>query len=230
MPPSPRIRVWDLPIRLFHWALVVCVAAAIVTGLIGGNWMEVHGRFGIAIAGLLTFRVLWGVVGSQTARFSQFVRGPGAILAYLRGEWRGVGHNPLGALSVLALLGLFGVQAVTGLFGNDDIAFNGPLRPLVDKAFSDALTGYHSSTLWFMIGLLVLHIGAVVFYRIVRGHDLLTPMIRGTREASEPGEIQPREGSPLALALCVLLTLGILWLAAGGLVAPPPPPAPTPAW
>lgn len=228
--PNRRIPVWDLPIRLFHWLLVLCVTGGVVTGLVGGNWITVHGWFGLATVGLLTFRLLWGVVGSETARFTHFVKGPSTIRAYLRGEWRGVGHNPLGALSVLALLGLFGFQAVSGLFSNDDIAFNGPLRPLVDKALSDQLTGLHGSTLWIMAALVGLHVAAIVFYRRVKREDLLTPMIIGTRETDDPALKAPRPGSPAALVLCLLAAGGVVWLASGGLIPPPPPPPPTPAW
>ena len=101
------IRLWDLPTRLFHWLLAALVTAAFVTGLTGGNAMVWHGRLGLLILGLLTFRLVWGLVGSTYARFVQFVPGPKTMLTYLRGGWQGMGHNPLGALSVLALLGHF---------------------------------------------------------------------------------------------------------------------------
>ncbi|HPR06711.1 MAG TPA: cytochrome b/b6 domain-containing protein, partial [Denitromonas sp.] len=113
---KPTILIWDLPTRLFHWLLVVCVIGAIISTKIGGNAMLWHGRFGLAIVGLLGFRLAWGVVGSHTARFAQFVRGPATIAAYLRGQWQGIGHNPLGALSVLAmLLVLVGAGSKAGL-------------------------------------------------------------------------------------------------------------------
>ena len=101
-----RIVLWDLPLRVFHWSLMAAVTAAIVTGELGGAWMPWHGRAGLLIVGLLVFRVVWGVLGSATSRFTHFAPSPGRLLAYLRGRWRGVGHNPLGALSVFALLGL----------------------------------------------------------------------------------------------------------------------------
>ena len=100
------IRIWDLPTRLFHWLLLLLVVASFVTGWVGGNLIEWHARAGIAITGLLAFRLVWGFVGSTYARFAHFVPGPGRLLTYVRGQWRGLGHNPLGALSVLALLAI----------------------------------------------------------------------------------------------------------------------------
>ena len=148
------VRVWDLPLRIFHWLLAAAVAAAVVSGQIGGNLMTWHGRLGILIAGLIGFRLAWGLVGSTHSRFASFVRGPGAVLAYLRGDWRGLGHNPLGALSVLGLIGVVGLQTAGGLFGNDDIAFQGPLYNLVSKETSDWITGLHRKGFW-LVGLLV---------------------------------------------------------------------------
>jgi hypothetical protein len=105
-----RIRLWDLPTRLFHWLLVILVLASFISGKIGGNAMDWHGKFGLAILGLLTFRLVWGIVGSTYARFASFFPTPASVLAYLRGQWRGVGHNPLGALSVFGLLVLLAFQ------------------------------------------------------------------------------------------------------------------------
>ena len=114
---APRtIEVWDWPVRLFHWLLLALVVGSVVSVKIGGGAMVWHGRFGQAILGLVVFRIVWGLIGSRTARFASFVRGPRAIADYLAGRWRGVGHNPLGALSVLAMLAVIGFQAATGLF------------------------------------------------------------------------------------------------------------------
>ena len=180
-----RIRVWDLPVRLFHWLTVVVVAAAIFTGLNGGNMMVHHERLGLILIGLISFRLAWGVLGSDTARFTRFVRGPAAIVAYLRGHWRGIGHNPLGALSVLALLGLFGFQALSGLFASDDIAFSGPLRSLVDASFSSWITSVHRDMLWVMAALVAVHVGAILFYARVKKDNLVKPMITGWKDVDD---------------------------------------------
>ena len=138
---SKRIRLWDLPTRFFHWLLVLSVATALISGQVGGNWIEWHGKIGLFIIGLIVFRLVWGVLGSTYARFAQFFPMPAKVTAYLRGEWRGVGHNPLGAFSVFGLLGLLAFQSASGLFGNDDITFYGPLFDLVSKDLSNKLTG-----------------------------------------------------------------------------------------
>ncbi|MGL5632902.1 MAG: cytochrome b/b6 domain-containing protein, partial [Azovibrio sp.] len=122
-----KVKLWDLPTRLFHWILVIAMVGLFISGQIGGNAIELHGKVGQFVLALIVFRVVWGFVGSTYARFTSFFPTPARILAYLRGEWSGLGHNPLGSLSVFALLGLVGLQAVLGLFSNDDIAFRGPL-------------------------------------------------------------------------------------------------------
>src|SRR5664279_4779710 len=131
-----RIKLWDLPTRLFHWLLVILILAAYVSGKIGGGAMDWHGRIGILILGLIVFRVVWGFIGSHHSRFSSFFPTPATVRAYLRGQWHGIGHNPLGAFSVLALLSLISLQVATGLLGNDDIAFSGPLSSLLSKELS----------------------------------------------------------------------------------------------
>ncbi|AVZ80502.1 cytochrome B [Zoogloeaceae bacteirum Par-f-2] len=228
-----RIRVWDLPTRLFHWSMVVVVAGAILTGLNGGNMMVHHQRLGVILVGLIAFRLAWGFLGSHTARFGSFVRGPGAIAAYLRGQWHGIGHNPLGALSVLALLALFGFQAISGLFANDDIAFEGPLRTLVDKSTSDWITGIHASMLWWLLALVALHVGAVLFYAHAKKDNLVRPMLTGWKEVDDTVEDPPRRGGLLNFLIALAIGVAAAWVAAGGLLPPPPPPpdpATLPSW
>lgn len=237
-----RIRLWDLPVRVFHWSLLAAVGTAIMTGQLGGGWMGVHGKAGLAIVGLVVFRVLWGFFGSTYARFATFAPTPGRLRAYLRSQWRGTGHNPLGALSVLALLGLLALQAGTGLFGNDDIAFTGPLAALVSEALSYRLTGLHHQLATALYALLVLHVLAIVFYERVKKDKLVKPMLTGWKEVAASAK-PPRQATPLALLVCVLLALGAAYGASGGWISSPvsepaaaaeaaasTPPAKTPAW
>ena len=184
-----NVRVWDLPTRLFHWLLAVLVVAAYITAQIGGSLIEWHGRVGIAITGLLVFRLVWGVIGSTYARFADFVPGPAHLWAHLRGHWSGLGHNPLGALSVLALLGVMLYQAVTGLFSNDEIAFSGPLRALVSSDTGDWLSGLHRQNYWLIIVLVGLHVSAVLFYALVKKDNLVRPLITGLREVVGAEEV-----------------------------------------
>lgn len=220
--PAGKTRVWDLPTRLFHWALVACVIAAFVTAKVGGNAMVWHGRLGLAILGLLVFRIVWGFIGSTYARFAQFVRGPAAIRAYLRGEWQGQGHNPLGALSVLALLAVLTLQATTGLFANDDIAFEGYLYVLVGSELSGKITGIHQLFEKALMLLVALHIGAIVFYARVKKHNLVKPMLTGWTDG-KPCE-SARGGGAVAFIVALLIALGAVWAASGALLSAPPPP------
>jgi cytochrome b len=212
------VRVWDLPTRVFHWSLLALVVVAFVTGEIGGNAMVWHGRAGLGILGLIVFRLVWGFVGSTYARFTHFVRGPGAIRAYLAGQWQGLGHNPLGALSVLGLLAVVAFQAATGLFANDDIAFRGPLQALVSDAVSNQLTGWHHLGKNLMIALVVLHVGALVFYVRVKKHNLLKPMVLGWTE----GEGEDAKGGGFAALLIAIVIAGVAVTAASGVFLPPP--------
>lgn len=176
---AEKIHLWDLPLRLFHWLLVFAVTAAIITAKIGGEWMVWHGRAGLTIVGLLAFRLTWGIVGSTTARFAHFAPRPSSLRAYLKGQWQGVGHNPLGALAVFLLLGLLIAQVLTGLFSNDDIDFNGPWFSLVDKDLSDRLTGLHHNLSNMLLALLGLHVAAILFYLIAKKNNLILPMVTG---------------------------------------------------
>jgi cytochrome b len=216
-----RFRVWDLPLRIFHWSLVLCVVGSFVTVKIGGNAMVWHGRIGMTVVGLLVFRLAWGFVGSTYARFAQFVRGPGAIKAYLRGQWQSAGHNPLGALSVLAMLGTLTLLVATGLFANDDIAFEGPLYALVGKEFSDRMAGIHRLIEPLAILLVLAHLCAILFYVRIRKEVLIMPMISGWK----PGAGKSAKGGG-AVAFCVALAIGLAaTYGASGAWLPTPPPA-----
>lgn len=194
------IPVWDPALRLFHWSLAAAVAGAIATGEIGGPWIEWHARLGELIAGLLGFRLVWGVLGPDTARFASFVSGPAAIRAYLRGRWQGIGHNPLGAWAVLGLLALGALQAGSGVFANDDIAFQGPLAGLVGSAWSDRAGAWHQKLSWLLIGVVGLHVCAILWYRVVKRQDLVGPMITGVRRSPALAHSVPVSPAPTVWA------------------------------
>jgi cytochrome b len=208
---ADRVRVWDLPTRLFHWTLVALTVFSVVTAKIGGNAIEWHFWSGYAVLSLLLFRLLWGVAGDRYARFANFVRGPRTVLAYLRGRHDGVaGHNPLGALSVLALLAAMLLQAVTGLFANDAIFSEGPLAKLVSGASSDRMTRIHSFNEWGLYGLIGLHLAAVAYHEWVRGRPTIRPMISGDRRGIQ--------ASPARDDAAIRLRAGVLLAAAASLV------------
>jgi len=185
------IRVWDLPIRLFHWCLLIGIVLSFVTVKIGGNAMEFHARVGYCVLTLIVFRVCWGLIGSHHARFINFVPSPKGLLNYLSGKAKvGLGHNPLGALSVLALLFSIGLQAVTGLFANDDIAFEGPLAKHVSNETVALLTSIHHQNEKVLIVLIVVHLCAIFYYQKFKGENLIKPMLLGDKEIDPSEEVK----------------------------------------
>lgn len=184
-PSIHKVRVWDLPTRIFHWALVAGVIGLAISGTIGGNAMVWHFRFGYSVLTLLLFRVVWGVVGGRWSRFGAFIYSPQSVINYLKGRGKpehGVGHSPIGAGSVFAMLGFLLAQAGTGLFSDDEIAFTGPLTRFVSNSAVSLATDYHKNIgKWILLGLVVLHILAIVFY-LWRKHNLVRAMLHGDKE------------------------------------------------
>jgi cytochrome b len=180
------VRVWDWPVRIVHWAMVLLLIALLTTAKIGGDAMEWHMRAGETMLALVLFRVIWGFTGSHYARFTSFVRGPGAVIAYARSiagppNEVYVGHNPLGGWMVIALLLALLFQTGTGLFTNDDVLTEGPLVRLITKDLSDTITGFHHRNAWIVIALATAHIGAVLFYLIALKENLIKPMLHGAK-------------------------------------------------
>lgn len=225
---SRTVKVWDLPLRLFHWLLLICVAGALVSVQLKA--MDWHGRFGLAVLGLLVFRMVWGFVGSTHARFVSFAPRPSSLMAYLSGRWDGLGHNPLGALSVFAILAVLAFQAVSGLFADDVIAYTGPLRPAVSGEVSSALTGWHMRMEYVIYGLITLHLAAIAFHEFIKRERLVQPMITGEKPATGSSARDPRGGGWIALVIAVLVAAGAVWLANGALLSPPPPPPQDLGW
>lgn len=201
-----RIRVWDLPLRLFHWSLLTCVSGAILSIEVFDN-TDWHLRFGQAVLALLIFRLIWGFAGNRHARFCSFVRGPGAIIAYLRktgsGETVQVGHNPLGALSVIALLLVLSFQATSGLFLTDEILFEAPLFKYVSGQTASLLAKLHEANATLIFTLIGLHLAAILFYRFVKRDNLVTPMITGHKDVPASLPETSAEGSPAWLGLVI---------------------------
>ena len=185
------IRVWDLPIRLFHWLLVLCIIGSFISVNIGGNAIQWHAYFGYSVLTLLIFRIIWGFVGSTHARFTSFFPNQEAILNYLRGKSpRVLGHNPLGALSVFALLFALCVQVTTGLFVDDEIAFQGPLAKYVSGTVVSFLSEIHEGNQVVIYTLIAIHIGAIWYYKKFKGENLIKPMISGDKEIDSSEEAQ----------------------------------------
>lgn len=186
LPPDvQRVRLWDPALRLFHWVLAILVVANWLLGQFGPSVMTLHFTLGYAIAGLLVFRLVWGIVGPAPARFTSFVRGPRAVFGYARGMFHRQpsywsGHNPLGALSVVALIVVLAVQVGTGLISDPDDFINvGPLASEVSSATSRAAVGWHHLGATLILLLVVLHVAVILFYRIWKREDLVRPMLTG---------------------------------------------------
>lgn len=180
-----KVRVWDLPTRIFHWALVLTIAALAISGLVGGNAMAWHFRLGYLALALLLFRLVWGLVGGRWSRFGSFIYSPQSLINYLKGRGKpehSVGHSPIGAGSVFAMLFFLLAQVGSGLTSDDEIAFSGPLTRFVSNAVVSFATDYHKNTgKWILLALVVLHILAIVFY-LWRKHKLLPAMLHGDKE------------------------------------------------
>jgi cytochrome b len=211
-PPGERVvRVWDLPTRLFHWVLVVALIAQVITGKVGGAALTWHMRIGYCIFALIVFRIVWGFIGGHWSRFASFVYGPASMLRYLRnrhaaGDLFHVGHNPLGSASVFAMLAMLIAQVATGLVADDEIATTGPLNRFVSTSLGLAATAWHKGPgFGIIVALVVLHILAVVFYRVRKRQDLIGPMWSGDKvlPAAVPGSVDDRMSRVRALAVIV---------------------------
>lgn len=218
------VRVWDLPTRLFHWLLAATIVGSVVTAKVGGNAAVWHFRLGYLALALLAFRLIWGLVGGRWSRFASFLPTPGRIGRYLRGapgagEHLDVGHNPLGSLSVLAMLVLLAVQVGTGLVADDEIANVGPLNRFVAGATGLAATGWHKEWGGNLIVLMVLlHVGAIVFYRVKKRLDLVRPMLTGDKLLSPdvPASADGAAQRLFALVLALACIGAAVWVASFG--------------
>lgn len=186
---SARTALWDLPTRIFHWSLVICIPLSWWSAEVENY--ELHEWLGYTILVLVASRVCWGFLGSRHSRFSDFVAGPRRLLGYLRGEGAAsAGHNPLGGWGVLLLLALLLLQAVSGLFNSDDVLFSGPLYYAADSSFRDFMGTVHDVAFNLLLALVALHITAVIYHQRWRGEKLLQAMLAGSAEGRE-GEAAP---------------------------------------
>lgn len=219
------VRIWDLPTRLFHWSLVLLVAFSAITGEFGEDlplkFMDWHRLSGYAILALLLFRLVWGVIGSTHARFASFVRGPSAALRYVQEilgrapATRHLGHNPLGAWSVLGLLACLAVQVGSGLFiADEDLGVEGPFAKLVSSGVSDTLAEVHEGSFGVLLALIGLHLSAIAFYLFSKGENLVRPMITGRKTLAADADVAPpRLASPWLALVLALAAASIVWRA-----------------
>ncbi|HMS25763.1 MAG TPA: cytochrome b/b6 domain-containing protein [Burkholderiaceae bacterium] len=209
-----NIRIWDLATRSFHWLLVFSIIGLIITGNVGGNAMVWHFRLGNVVFTLLLFRIIWGLIGGHWSRFSSFIYSPKSIIQYLKGDHpkhHAIGHNPMGALSVFALLLTLAAQVATGLFSDDEIAAVGPLAKHVSNATVSQASFYHTEIGKLLIILLVVfHIGAILFYLFKKRENLVKPMIHGDKFVDTDTPPSRDDGRMRLLALITLLACGLV--------------------
>ena len=220
-PAARQVRVWDLPTRVFHWLLAATVIGSVITAKIGNNALTWHMRLGLLALALLAFRLVWGFVGGHWSRFTSFIYPPSSVLAYLRGDTGpggrfDVGHSPLGALSVFALLLVLIVQVATGLVADDEIATTGPLNRFVETALALKATSWHKAVgQYLIITLVALHIAAVLFYLFKKQRNLIAPMWHGNKHLA-PGTPPSADGVAQRVMAAVLIGLALClswWIA-----------------
>lgn len=213
-------RVWDIATRVWHWLIVAGVAAMWWTA--ENHMMTIHVTLGTLMAGLLVFRITWGLWGSTTARFSQFIRGPAHLVRYMKKLFSGdykphFGHNPLGAMSVIALIGMLGIQIGTGLFANNtDGDPSGPLNLFIkDYDLLESITEFHELSFNLLLALIILHLLAVAFYLVAKKINLITPMVTGhmSKAPDEKEKAELKKPGPISLIasllLCVIIVVAL---------------------
>ncbi|WP_298135362.1 cytochrome b/b6 domain-containing protein [Acidiferrobacter sp.] len=216
--PDQQPRIWDVPTRVFHWSLVILVAWEWASSHLGHGFMRYHMWGGYAVLTLILFRVSWGFVGSETARFAQFLRSPRNTWGYIRSWGKEShhhihGHNPLGGWAVIAFLVTLTIQVGTGLFATDDVLTAGPLNALVGGRMGDLLTAIHKGNFDILLALVVSHVIAVILHRVIAGHDLVRPMITGRAARPVPGAISPRAFARPWVSVAALALSGLgTWL------------------
>lgn len=212
--------VWDLPLRLCHWLLAAALAASYVTGQQGGLWLDWHARLGLFILALMVFRLVWGFVGTTFARFASFYPTFRRLKEHLAASSPKPGHNPFGALAIFSLFLAVLAQAGTGLFAvEDESEFYGPLNALVTSSVAEKLTAWHAKLIYLLLVLTLLHMGAIAYYWLGKGRNLVAPMLNG--KCAVAADVAPPVidgGGWPALLLALGIAAMTVWLVGSGTV------------
>ena len=217
---SRKRLIWDLPVRIFHWLLVICIMAQWITAELLEDAMQLHFYIGYFTLGLVIFRILWGFFGPTHARFSQFLRGPTAIIHYSKQMHRSthtVGHNPLGAVMVVTMLAVLLLQAVSGLFASDDVLYTGPYTDAVSQTWQDFWNATHHTLFNGILALIAFHLLAVCWHQLLLKHNIIGPMLHGKKAASASDGIASSK-LKMALVIVSLVAVFVYWLV---FIAPP---------
>jgi cytochrome b len=209
------IKIWDLPVRIFHWSLVILFIAAYVTNYLGPSYFNYHLWCGYAVIVLVSFRIIWGLVGTYHARFVNFLRDPFSTAKYAFSVFRKkdehhLGHNPLGAVMVIILLVAILVQAITGLFTNDEIFNLGPLHAYVSDELSLELTSLHRQLFYWILGAIGLHIAAVLLHVFFKRDNIVKAMFTGDKDVHDVKDAKPIKSSRICLAIIIVIILALI--------------------
>lgn len=222
-----RYLVWDLPTRLFHWLLALCLTFSLITAKAGFDWTEIHFLLGYCSLTLIVFRLVWGVTGTTHARFREFAKGPATVLRALpklfsRTPADSVGHNPIGGWSTILFIALVTLQAGTGLFISDDIFYAGPYNGAVSSALAGTLAGIHHTNALILQIIVIVHLLAILWYALGKRTNLVGPMITGKKSLSDAESADAITSSQLPKAL-LIIALAALLVTLLVQLAPPPP-------
>lgn len=208
---SYKIKVWDLPTRIFHVLLIFSFFFMIYSGLKGGNIMQWHLKIGILLLILIIFRIIWGIIGSDTAKFKNFIKSPKAIINYIKNginEDKQPGHNPLGALMIISLIFLIFLQILTGLITNDENSFlyNGYLSSIINNDNIKILArNVHIKLFWIILFFVIIHIIVILCYKHIKNHNLIKPMITGVKYLNTPVKIKIASNTKAVLVLVIII-------------------------
>ncbi len=198
--------IWDLPLRIFHWSFAFTILACWYTSEQEGEMVERHMQLGYVALTLIVFRILWGVIGPKHARFSQFIPSANTLINYLHPKKVSKatpGHNPLGALMVVLMIVLITLQAVSGLFINDDIFSSGPYYGSIGNDLEKIMAFIHHNVFDFMIAAIALHIAAIAYYWRIKKQNLVLPMITGKKPSTQVNAVDAIPHSKIILA-CII--------------------------
>lgn len=220
---SKQHLVWDLPLRIFHWAFAATIIGCWATHELGSDYIDWHMQLGYIAIGLVLFRIIWGVVGTKHSQFKHFMVGPQSVISYLKSEKpTSAGHNPLGSLMVVGMLILVVLQSISGLFVDDEIFTTGPYFNALGDSVDELMNTIHHNS-FDVIGIaIMLHIGAIIFYQKIKKQNLVKPMITGYKSSSDVNETEEIRDSRIMLAIVIALicTAFVYWLVV--INAPPP--------
>ena len=216
---TKKILIWDLPLRLFHWLLVIIISGAWYTSDQDNDLIDYHLLFGYVALGLIIFRLFWGFLGTTHSKFSEFTPTPKKIIYYIKHFKASqsidyAGHNPLGALMVIFMLAIILLQAISGLFMNDDIFTSGPYYGSINESIEEALMFFHRNSFNVILGAIALHLLAILFYRVVKKKRLVAAMITGKKPSEDVAQKEGIKHSKLIVACIIALavTAFVYWL------------------